>query len=97
MVGLEGRCLDALTGRACTGWDLVDNLVSHVHDALRDAGDLGFVEHHLAWLRRHGGGAARQRLVLRESGDLRAVVDHLSVTSSGRQWPTTLPRGTEGH
>lgn len=97
MVGLEGRCLDAMTGRACTGWDLVGRLVSHVHLALRDVGDLGFVEQSLSWLRKRGGGAARQRRVLRDSGDLRSVVDHLSVTSSGRQWPTTLSHGTEGH
>ncbi|MFJ8962589.1 glutamate--cysteine ligase [Lentzea sp. NPDC102401] len=83
LAGLSGRCLDAASGRPCTGWDLVDRLVAHVRPALRDADDLGFVEHCLSWLRARGGGADRQRLVLRERGDLRAVVDHLSVPVTG--------------
>jgi carboxylate-amine ligase len=88
MAGLDGRCLDAVTGSACTGWELVDRLVSHVHLALRDAGDLAFVEQCLSWLRIRGGGAARQRRALRDRGNLHAVVDHLAVTSSTQQWPT---------
>jgi carboxylate-amine ligase len=90
LAGLEGRCLDAVSGRPCTGWELVERLVSHVRPALRDAGDLGFVEEHLSWLRRCGGGAARQRRVLSARGDLRSVVDHLSVPPAGHQWPTSL-------
>jgi carboxylate-amine ligase len=85
--GLEGRCLDAATGRPCTGWELVERLVSHVRPALHDAGDLHFVEDRLSWLRKRGGGATRQRRVLNEQGDLRAVVDHLAVKSPGQQWP----------
>ncbi|USX54522.1 glutamate--cysteine ligase [Lentzea sp. HUAS12] len=88
LAGLEGRCLDPASGRPCTGWDLVDRLVAHVRLALRDTGDLGFVERRLSWLRRCGGGATRQRRVLDERGDLGAVVDHLAVVPSERQWPT---------
>ncbi|GAB2817464.1 carboxylate-amine ligase [Lentzea nigeriaca] len=89
MAGLDGRCLDAVSGRPCTGWDLVDRLVSHVRLALHDVGDLCFVEQCLSWLRSCGGGAARQRRVLSERGDLSAVVDHLAVTPSTQQWPTS--------
>lgn len=85
MAGLDGRCLDAASGRQCTGWDLVERLVSHVRPALRDAGDLGFVEQCLSWLRKCGGGATRQRQLLSDRGDLRAVVDHLAVTPSCRR------------
>ncbi|GGU50061.1 carboxylate-amine ligase [Lentzea flava] len=81
--GLDGRCLDAASGRPCTGWELVEDLVAHVRPALRDVGDLAFVEHCLAWLRKSGGGAARQRQVLGETGDLRAVVDRFSVPVPG--------------
>jgi carboxylate-amine ligase len=77
--GLDGRCLDPVSGRSCTGWDLVDRLVSHVRPALRDTGDLAFVEQCVSGLRICGGGAARQRQVLTGRGDLRAVVDHLAV------------------
>jgi carboxylate-amine ligase len=81
--GLDGVCLDAVSGRPCTGWELVEGLVAHVRPALRDVGDLAFVEHCLSWLRKSGGGAARQRAVLTGTGDLRAVVDQLTVSVHG--------------
>ncbi|MFS8098971.1 glutamate--cysteine ligase [Lentzea alba] len=83
LVGPDGRCLDPFSGKASEGWNLVDDLVRHVSPALRAAGDLGFVQGQMSWLRAHGGGAARQRRVLRERGELSAVVDHLAAATTG--------------
>lgn len=94
--GPEGRCLDPVTGSTLGGWELVDSLVKHVRTALSAAGDLDFVRDCLAWLRAHGGGASRQRRVLREQGSLHAVVDHIALITAGavsvRGSGTRLPR-----
>jgi carboxylate-amine ligase len=77
-VGLSGQNLDPLTGRATTGWALVDQLTRHVRPALLASGDLTTVTRVLEWLRTHGCGAARQRAELRRAGSLSPVVDFLA-------------------
>ncbi|WP_344966844.1 glutamate--cysteine ligase [Streptosporangium fragile] len=59
--GLEGEGLDSVSDTLLPAWDLVDRLVDRVHPALSGAGDLETVLDRLAWLRRVGSGAARQR------------------------------------
>lgn len=83
LAGPERRCLDPFTGNAVVGWALVDALLAHVSPALAALGDLDVVTHCLAWVRAHGGGAARQRAALREHGDLRAVVSVLAAATAG--------------
>lgn len=78
LAGLEGRCLDPVTGHAAPGWALVDALFAHVRPALAALGDLDAVTSCLSWLRTHGGGASRQRAALDKHGDLGAVVDLLA-------------------
>ncbi|MPZ78990.1 MAG: YbdK family carboxylate-amine ligase [Actinophytocola sp.] len=83
LAGLEGQCLDPFTGSPAPGWALVDTLLAHVRPALTVLGDLDVVLRCLAWLRAHGGGAARQRAALRAHGNLRAVVDFLAAATTG--------------
>jgi carboxylate-amine ligase len=82
LAGLDGRCLDPISGRAVIGWELVDDLLAHVRPALSDLGDVDVVTDCLSWVRAHGCGATRQRAALRAHGDLRAVVDALADATS---------------
>jgi glutamate---cysteine ligase / carboxylate-amine ligase len=76
--GLEGRCPDP------DGWEprpvheILDRLLARVEPALRDTGELSFVDDMLAWLRTAGGGAARQRSAHAHRHRIGDVIDMLA-------------------
>jgi glutamate---cysteine ligase / carboxylate-amine ligase len=72
--GLDGTLLDPGGWRAAPAAAVLGRLVEHVAPALREAGELGTVRELLAAVLARNTGAARQRAVLRRTGDLRAVV-----------------------
>lgn len=72
--GLDDVLLDPVRWCPVPAADVLHGLVDHVTPALADAGDLDIVRDLLAGVLRRGTGAARQRAVLRRSGELRAVV-----------------------
>ncbi|MFY1615615.1 carboxylate-amine ligase [Micromonospora sp. WMMD736] len=80
--GLDGELIDLRAGGARPAWDLVDDLMATIAPALLRHGDLGYVLAQLARLRRDGTGATRQRRVLDETGDLRAVIDDLATQTA---------------
>ncbi|MFI6906090.1 glutamate--cysteine ligase [Nonomuraea sp. NPDC050394] len=73
--GLDGPGVDVLTERAVPAVQLLGRLLAHVRDALADSGDLAEVEELVAWVRRAGTGAARQRHAA--EGGTRAVLELL--------------------
>ncbi|MEU2350696.1 glutamate--cysteine ligase [Modestobacter sp. NPDC049651] len=82
--GLTGDLVHPRTGRPAPAGTVLRDLVAHVRPALADAGDLERVEHGVAELLRRGTGAAHQRAVFGETGDLTAVVrSAVQVTHSG--------------
>ncbi len=72
--GLDGTLLDPADWRAAPAADVLQRLVGHVTPVLCDAGELAVVRDLLAEALARNTGAARQRAVLRRTGDLRAVV-----------------------
>jgi carboxylate-amine ligase len=81
--GLDGTLidpmpLDPMPARSRPAWDLVDELLIRVSPALRRHGDLDCVVRQLARLRREGNGAARQRRVHAQTGDLHKALAHLA-------------------
>ncbi|MET8280063.1 glutamate--cysteine ligase [Micromonospora sp. NPDC005174] len=80
--GLDGALVDLRSGGARPAWDLVDDLMATIAPALLRHGDLGHVLAELARLRRDGTGATRQRRVLDDTGDLRAVIDDLAAQTA---------------
>jgi glutamate---cysteine ligase / carboxylate-amine ligase len=77
--GLDGDLVDPVTGHAAPASVVVRRLVDHVTPALADLGDLDATTALVDDLLGRGNGAARQRRVLAEGGDLAAVV-HDAVT-----------------
>ncbi|GIF41698.1 carboxylate-amine ligase [Actinoplanes xinjiangensis] len=77
--GLSGDLIDLRLGRARPAWDMVDEFFATVSPALLDSGDLELVLNGLNRLRDGGDGAARQRAILRETGDIRAVLAALAA------------------
>ncbi|ACZ30915.1 glutamate--cysteine ligase GCS2 [Xylanimonas cellulosilytica DSM 15894] len=72
--GLDGDLLDPATWRPAPAHDVVGALVTHVKDALADAGDLDVVTELLGALWSRGNGAVRQRTwAAAADGDLHAV------------------------
>ncbi|WP_435205750.1 carboxylate-amine ligase [Micromonospora sp. bgisy143] len=80
--GLDGELIDLRAGGARPAWELVDDLMATIAPALLRHGDLGYVLAQLARLRRDGTGATRQRRVLDDTGDLRAVIDDLAAQTA---------------
>jgi YbdK family carboxylate-amine ligase len=76
--GLDGTLLDLRRAQARPAWELVDELFAAVTPALIRHGDLDAVRGGLQRLRQCGTGAARQRLVLQRTGDVRAVLTDLA-------------------
>jgi carboxylate-amine ligase len=72
--GLSGDLVHPLTGRPAPAADVVGALAEHVRPALIDSGDLDRIERGIAEVFRRGTGAALQRAVFAETGDLSAVV-----------------------
>jgi carboxylate-amine ligase len=87
--GLDSSLIDPRLGAARPAWDLVADLLTTVSPALTGHGDTAYVETHLARLREHGTGAARQRRILRRTGDIHAVLDHLAEQTAASQAATT--------
>jgi carboxylate-amine ligase len=79
--GLAGQLVDAAEETRRPAWTLVEELVTHVRDALEDSGDLAEVRKLLDAVRADGTGAARQR----------ALADH--GTAAAVRWLTaaTVP------
>jgi carboxylate-amine ligase len=72
--GLAGNLLDPATWRPAPAHDVIGALVTHVRDALVDAGDLDVVTDLLGAVWARGNGAARQRAwAAAADGDLHAV------------------------
>jgi carboxylate-amine ligase len=83
--GLDGTLIDPQLGIARPAWDLVGDLLTTVSPALLRHGDTAYVATHLARLRDHGTGAARQRRIHRRTGDIHAVLTDLAEqTAAGR-------------
>ncbi|MGY1739716.1 MULTISPECIES: carboxylate-amine ligase [unclassified Blastococcus] len=72
--GLGGELVSPLDGRPAPAADVVAALLEHVRPALADTGDEERVAAGVAAVLDRGTGAARQRAVYRETGDLAAVV-----------------------
>ena len=72
--GLDGDLVSPRTGRPAPATEVVGALLEHVRPALADAGDDERVSAGVAAILAHGTGAAQQRRVHRETGDLTAVV-----------------------
>jgi glutamate---cysteine ligase / carboxylate-amine ligase len=75
--GLSDKLVHPETGHLVRARDAVDALITHVSDALDDAGDREQVERLLSDLLSRGPGAGRQRAVFESKGTLEAVVDDL--------------------
>lgn len=86
--GLGGDLVHPLTGRPATATEVLTDLVEHIRPALTEAGDLERVTDGVAELLRRGTGADLQRRVLRETGDLSAVVRAAVAVTAGE------PHGT---
>ncbi|MBB2912489.1 carboxylate-amine ligase [Streptosporangium becharense] len=80
--GLEGKGVEPVSGALLPAWDLVDRLVDRIRPALAEAGDLETVLDRLAWLRRVGSGAARQRAAYARRHSLRDVGLALSLQTA---------------
>ena len=72
--GLSGDLVDPRSGRPAPAADVLAALVAHVRPALARHGDEQVVDAGVAELLRRGSGAALQRAVFEETGDLAAVV-----------------------
>lgn len=83
--GLEGALLDPATCRPRPAYDVVDDLVEHVREALEANGDSDRVHARLAELRETGNGARQQREVLEKSNRMAEVVAHLARVTAGQQ------------
>ncbi|MER7006430.1 glutamate--cysteine ligase [Dactylosporangium sp. NPDC000555] len=82
--GLDGTLIDLRRRAARPAWELVDELVATVGEALDQHGDRDDVTAGLVRLRRHGNGAARQRRAFAKGGGVPGVLAELAaVTTSG--------------
>ncbi|GGR55620.1 glutamate--cysteine ligase 2 [Streptomyces roseolus] len=72
--GLDGPLVDPVTMRERPAEAVLEALVAHTEDALRDTGDLELVRKGIADLLAHGGGARRQRRLHEDGLDLAEVV-----------------------
>ncbi|WP_344942171.1 glutamate--cysteine ligase [Sphaerisporangium flaviroseum] len=75
--GMEGDCVDLLSGRRMPTWHLVRQLLAKVCHSLEDSGDLALVTAVLHRLRCGGSGAARQRAAYNRRRRLADVADLL--------------------
>ncbi|WP_245907417.1 carboxylate-amine ligase [Leucobacter massiliensis] len=82
--GLRGRLVDPRSGAEVPAEAALDALLQRTAPVLRDSGELDRVAEIVAGIVARGTGAERQRRVLREQGDLGAVVrDAIAVTHGG--------------
>jgi len=76
--GMTADLVEVREARAVPAWNVVDRLVDHVADALRQSGDRDLVDRALRSVRDRGTGAERQRGFY-EAGGLNAVVQRAVV------------------
>lgn len=81
--GLTGRLVDPTTWALGDAASVLDSFVGHVRGALEDAGDLDVVRDLVRRALVEGGGAGRQRAVLRQGGSPRDVVTDLARRTAG--------------
>jgi carboxylate-amine ligase len=82
--GIRGDLVHPATGRPAPAADVLAALLDAVRPALADAGDEQRVSDGVALMLRRGTGADLQRQVLRETGDLGAVVRAAVAVTTGR-------------
>ncbi|HKY76058.1 MAG TPA: glutamate--cysteine ligase [Acidimicrobiia bacterium] len=80
--GLEGELLDAEAGEALPAGELLDRFIDRLRPALVELGDWDEVSALVARVRAGGNGADRQRRVLAQTGDERAVVNFIVEEST---------------
>jgi carboxylate-amine ligase len=83
--GIAGALLDPLTARPRPAREVVDQLLEHVAEALRDNGDEDLVAERVEALLAHGNGAVEQRRVLERTGQLVDVVADLARVTAGQR------------
>jgi carboxylate-amine ligase len=82
--GLGASLVEPETGREAEARTVIDALLRHAEPALRESGDLSRTAAAVAGILEGGTGAERQRRMMRESGEPRAVVaDAIEVTHGG--------------
>jgi carboxylate-amine ligase len=94
--GLSGDLVHPLTGRPAPAADVLATLLEHIRPALTEAGDLDRVTEGVTELLRRGTGADLQRRVLRETGDLRAVVRTAVAVTAGEPEETAQAAASPG-
>jgi glutamate---cysteine ligase / carboxylate-amine ligase len=80
--GMSGTLLDARTGHTRPAWELIDDLMAKIGDALDHHGDRDAVERGLKRIRAGGTGADRQRQVFRSAGTVDAVVGYVATETT---------------
>ena len=79
--GVGGKLIDPGAGREVDAGAVIDALMGHAAQTLRESGDLTRTAAAVSRILANGTGAERQRRTMRESGELRAVVaDAIAVT-----------------
>jgi glutamate---cysteine ligase / carboxylate-amine ligase len=81
--GLEGVNIDMATRQARPAWKLMRHLFDYVRPELDRHGDLETVTVLMGRMRSHGTGAARQRSLLAQRGNVADVVDWLAAVTRG--------------
>jgi glutamate---cysteine ligase / carboxylate-amine ligase len=81
--GLEGLNIDMATREARPAWRLMRQLFDYVRPQLDRHGDLEMATVLMGRLRSRGTGAARQRALLAQRGNVADVVDWLAATTRG--------------
>ncbi|GAA4149848.1 glutamate--cysteine ligase [Phytohabitans flavus] len=80
--GLSGLLVDPADQRSRPAWHLFQRLFDTVRPELERTGDLELVTLLMGRLRSRGTGASRQRAVYARTGDMAAVLDHLTLPTS---------------
>lgn len=75
--GLGGELVDVEAGEALPAGEMIDRFLDRLRPALTETGDWDEVSELVARVRACGTGADRQRRVLADTGDRRAVVDFI--------------------
>ncbi|MBC7308111.1 MAG: glutamate--cysteine ligase, partial [Dietzia sp.] len=83
--GTTGRLLDPLTSRPRPAWDVVDQLVEHIHPALSESGDVELVKEGLERIRTRGNGAQLQARTMERTGQLIDVVAQAVRVTAGQE------------
>ncbi|PRY31450.1 carboxylate-amine ligase [Pseudosporangium ferrugineum] len=81
--GLEGANIDMATREQRPAWRLLRQLFDYVRPELDRHGDLELATVLMDRLRSHGTGAARQRALLSQRGEISDVVDWLARSTAG--------------